>query len=152
MLTFQIQPQKEVQHKQRANHNAPHLPLFSTDCFTFRGVVYFSYFSLPPLRLAGQDFPYLLNIGLLIGAIFWRYQAQLDNLVLYTLVWLGELFAFGLVMLFAPSHLILATTNIMLGFVALVIVNGLNQPHSPGEKLNLSSTLRKKSPNRSGFC
>ena len=105
---------------------------------TILSIIYCSYFSFPALRLAGQDFPYLLTTGLLTSAIFWRYRPQPNNLVLYTLVWLGELFALGLVMLFAPSNLIFAATNIILGFVALVIVNGLDQPHSPWAKLNLS--------------
>jgi len=104
---------------------------------TILSIIYI-YVYLSDLKLEGQYFQYLLTTGLLTGAILWRYRTQPHNLVLSILVWLGELFAFSLVMLFIPSNLIFATTNIILGLLALVIIRW-QQPHSPWRKLNLSS-------------
>ncbi|MGB5714124.1 MAG: hypothetical protein WBM44_24835, partial [Waterburya sp.] len=101
-------------------------------------VISIIYLDLPDLNIEGRYFQYLLTTGLLASNLLWRYYAQPNNLVLYTLVWLGELFTYGLVMLFGQSSLIFATTNIILGLVALGIVGWLDQPNSPGTKLNLS--------------
>ncbi len=98
------------------------------------------YLYLPNLQLEEQYFPYLLTTGLVAGAILWRYRPQPNNLALYTLVWLGELFAWGLVILWGQSSLIFAATNIILGIVAGGIVGRLDQLDSLGAtKLNLSS-------------
>ncbi len=96
------------------------------------------YLYLPNLELEGQYFSYLLTTGLIAGAILWRYRPQPNNLALYTLVWLGELFAWGLVMGWGQSSFIFAATNIILGIVALGIVGWLDQSLPSETKLNLS--------------
>lgn len=104
-------------------------------------IIYLYHLCLPEVQISGQYFSYLLTTGLLTGALLWRYSLQLNNLVLYTLVWLAELFVFGLVMLFAPSNLIFATIfatiNIILGLVALKLVGCLKQLDSSEAKLNV---------------
>ncbi len=90
------------------------------------------------LRHFGVYFQYLLTTGLLIGAILWRYRQQPNNLVLYTLTWLWGLFTVGLITLFGQSNLLVATTNIVLGLVALPVVGRLAQANSPWARLNLA--------------
>ncbi|HEY9771445.1 MAG TPA: hypothetical protein V6C71_23620 [Coleofasciculaceae cyanobacterium] len=90
------------------------------------------------LRDFGVYWQYLLTSGLLISAIFWRYRQQPNNLVLYTLTWLWGLFAVGLVMLLGQSSFLFATTNIVLGLVALGVLGRLAQSDCPWARLNLA--------------
>lgn len=96
------------------------------------------YSVLPNLKIDPYFGHYLVTTALLTVAILWRYGKQPNNLVLYTLTWLGGIFAAELVRLFASSSLVLATSNIILGLVALVIVVLLAESNTPWARLNLS--------------
>jgi hypothetical protein len=96
------------------------------------------YFWLPRLELDRHYGHYLVATSLLIVGIFWRYRQQPNNLVLYTITWLGGIFAGEFVRLFTRSSLVLATSNIILGLVALVIVVLLAESNTPWARLNLS--------------
>ena len=96
------------------------------------------YLNILYFRDTGLYFQYLLATVLLAGAIIWRYYRQPNNLVLYTLVWLVELFTAALIIL-GDSGLILATTNIILGCISLAIISRLASTPSPWARLNLSS-------------
>lgn len=93
---------------------------------------------LPSLKIDRYFGHYLFTTALLTGAILWRYRQSPNNLVLYTITWLWGIFAGGLVRLFVSSSLVLATSNIVLGLIALVIVVLLDQSNTPWAKLNLS--------------
>lgn len=95
-------------------------------------------FMLPSLNIERYFGHYLFTTALLTGAIIWRYRQSPNNLVLYTITWLWAIFAGGLVRLFVSSSLALATSNIVLGLIALVIVVLLDQSNTPWAKLNLS--------------
>ncbi|MDJ0593607.1 MAG: hypothetical protein QNJ72_27085 [Pleurocapsa sp. MO_226.B13] len=103
-------------------------------------IVSIIYFNLLNISISGLYFQYLLTTGLLTGTIVWRYheQQQPNNLVLYTLVWLVALFAAALAMLLGRSGLILATTNISLGFISTIAIGWLIQTTSAWARLNLS--------------
>lgn len=83
-------------------------------------------------------FQYLLTTSLLIGAVVWRYYNQPNNLVLYTLGWLTELLAIGLVGFFGGEHLSFAITNICLGLLSWGMMQRLFSANSPWLKLNLT--------------
>ena len=95
-------------------------------------------FMLPSLKIDRYFGHYLFTTALLTVAILWRYRQSPNNLVLYTITWLWAIFAGGLVRLFVSSSLVLATSNIVLGLIALVIVVLLDQSNTPWAKLNLS--------------
>jgi hypothetical protein len=95
-------------------------------------------FMLPSMKIDRYFGHYLFSTTLLTGAIFWRYRQSPNNLVLYTLTWLLGIFAGGVVRLFVGSSFVLATSNIILGLIALVIVVLLNQSNTPWARLNLS--------------
>ena len=86
----------------------------------------------------GQYSQYLLTTILLIGAIFWRYRQQPNNLVLYTLVWLGELLTVGVAGLLGGNGLVWAIANVILGLLCLIIIAWLAQTDSPWARLNLA--------------
>ena len=106
------------------------------------------YFLLPKSAIDGQYLLYLLATGLLTSTILWRYRSpgeqsrinlvQPNNLVLYALTWLVGIFVAGLVRLVSSSTLILATSNILLGFAALVAVVLLAQSNTLWARLNLA--------------
>lgn len=98
------------------------------------------YFYLPDLTTQGLYFSYLLTTTLLLSAVFWRYRQQANNLVWYTLTWLFGLLIAAFVMVLSRSSLGFATANIILGLVALVVVNRLKQSDSPWARLNLAYT------------
>jgi len=111
-------------------------------------VISIVYFLLPRIAIDGRFLFYLLATGLLTTTIVWRYRAKVkgseinllgqpNNLVLYALTWLTGVFISGLVRLISSSTLILATSNILLGFAALVVVVLLAQSDTPWAKLNL---------------
>lgn len=86
----------------------------------------------------GVAIPYLLATLLVAWGIFWRYQKQPNNLVLYALVWLGELFTIGLIIILGGSNLICAIANISLGLLSLLVLDRLAQGNSPWTRLNLA--------------
>lgn len=96
------------------------------------------YLWLPRLELDRHYGHYLVATTLLIVSIFWRYRQQPNNLVLYTITGLGGILAGEFVRLFTSSSLVLATSNIILGLVALVIVVLLAQSNTPWARLNLA--------------
>jgi len=96
------------------------------------------YFWLPRLELDRHYGHYLVATSLLSVGIFWRYRQHPNNLVLYTLTWLGAILAGEFVRLFTSSSLVLATSNLLLGLIALVIVVLLAQSNTPWARLNLS--------------
>ena len=95
------------------------------------------YLSLPTVEVNQQFIFNLVAIMLTIGAIFWRYHAQPNNLILYSLTGLWGILAAGLVRLF-DSSLALATCNIILGLSALAVVALLSQRNTPWTRLNLA--------------
>ncbi len=93
----------------------------------------------------GQYSQYLLTNILLVVAIFWRYRQQPNNLVLYTLVWLGELLTVGVAVLLGGNGLVWAIAklaegiaNVILGLLCLIIIAWLAQTDSPWARLNLA--------------
>ncbi|MFM2314352.1 MAG: hypothetical protein RLZZ04_3628 [Cyanobacteriota bacterium] len=96
------------------------------------------YFWLPRLELDRHYGHYLVATSLLIVGIFWRYRQQPNNLVLYTITWLGGMLAGEFIRLFTSSSLVLATSNIILGLIALVVVVLLAESNTPWARLNLS--------------
>jgi hypothetical protein len=79
---------------------------------------------------------YLLSIILIAIAIIWRYRQQPNNLVLYTLVWVGELLPIGVTFFLGGNALTGAIINVFLGFLALGVVRWLTS-NSPWAELNL---------------
>jgi hypothetical protein len=110
------------------------IALITVELLVISGV----YFWLPKLELDRHYGHYLVAATLLMVGIFWRYRKQPSNLVLYTLVWLGVIGTGQFVRLFTSSNLVLATSNILLGLVALVMVVLLTQSNTPWARLNLS--------------
>ncbi len=90
------------------------------------------------LQNFGQYSQYLFTTILLIGAIFWRYRQQPNNLVLYTLVWLGELLTVGIAVLLGGNGLVWAIANVILGLLSLIVIAWLAQTDSPWARLNLA--------------
>jgi hypothetical protein len=84
------------------------------------------------------DIQYLLSIILITTAIIWRYRQQPNNLVLYTLVWLGELLGIGVTFFLGGNGLTGAITNIVMGFLALGLVRWLTLKTSAWAELNLT--------------
>ena len=84
------------------------------------------------------NFQYLSTSVLLAGAVLWRYGKRPQNLVLYTLVWLGELLVVGLLNLVHSDGLLFATANIILGLTASICVAKLTRFNSPWTRLNLA--------------
>ncbi|MEO1669183.1 MAG: hypothetical protein AAFR77_00135 [Cyanobacteria bacterium J06631_2] len=97
-----------------------------------------TYLFLPNLRIDQYFWYFLLTTGLLIGAIWWRYRSQPNNLALYTLTGLVGVFATGILRLLSDTSIVFATVNIFLGLVALVVVALVAQGNSPWTKLNLA--------------
>jgi len=83
-------------------------------------IISFTYFWLPNLALDGKFLAYLSATGLLIGILIWRYRSQPHNLILYTLTWLVGIFFVSSVRIISSSTSILAASNILLGFAALI--------------------------------
>jgi hypothetical protein len=110
------------------------IALITLELFVISGV----YLWLPSLELDRHYGHYLVATSLLLIGIFWRYKQQPNNLVLYTLTWLGVILAGEFVRLFTNSSLVLATSNLLLGLIALVIVVLLAQSNTPWARLNLS--------------
>ena len=104
------------------------------------GTISLAVLSLAYLYIADlNSYPqYLLTTALLIGAVIWRYQDQLNNRALYTLVWLTELLAIGLVAFLGGANFSFAITNILLGLVSWMIMQRLSKLDSPWLELNLA--------------
>ncbi|MCC0176444.1 hypothetical protein I4641_05560 [Waterburya agarophytonicola K14] len=83
---------------------------------------------------------YLLTSALILGAVIWRYQKQPHNLVLYTVGWLIELLAIGIVAFLGGRDLSFAVTNIILGLCAWSLMQPAVKNNSSWAKLNLAST------------
>ncbi len=101
------------------------------------------YSVLPNLKIDPDFGHYLVTTALLTVAILWRYGKQPNNFVLYIFTGLVGIFAAGLVRLFTSSSFVLATSNIILGLVALVIVVLLaesNTPWASSERLRRETT------------
>ncbi|MGL5834825.1 MAG: hypothetical protein ACRC1Z_16550, partial [Waterburya sp.] len=110
------------------------IALITLELFVISGV----YLWLPRLELNRHYGHYFIATTLLIVGIIWRYRQQPNNLVLYTITWLGGILAAEFVRLFTSSSLVLATSNIVFGLVALVIVILLAESNTPWARLNLS--------------
>ncbi|VEP11933.1 conserved membrane hypothetical protein [Hyella patelloides LEGE 07179] len=80
---------------------------------------------------------YLLTIILVATAIVRRYRKQPNNLILYALVWLIELFVAGLIITTGGNYLTLAVANIILGLISLFLVGWLETTSSSWVSLNL---------------
>ncbi|MGL6343589.1 MAG: hypothetical protein ACRC80_31150, partial [Waterburya sp.] len=89
------------------------------------------------IREFNGDIQYLLSIILIITAIIWRYRQQPNNWILYTLVWLGELFGIGITFWLGGNGLTGAITNLFISFLALGLVRWLIKT-SPWAELNLN--------------
>ena len=96
------------------------------------------YFWLPHLALDGQFFVYLLATGLLAGILIWRYRSQPNNGVLYSLTWLTGISVVGSIRVLSSNTLIFATSNLLLGFAALIAVVLLAQSNTLWARLNLA--------------
>ncbi|MEL6494450.1 MAG: hypothetical protein AAFQ41_04910 [Cyanobacteria bacterium J06623_7] len=96
------------------------------------------YFRLPVLEINGQFLLYLVAIAIVMGAIYWRYSSQPNNLVLYALVGLGSIFATGCVGLFSNSNLAFASCNLLLGLATLAIII-LFRSDTPWTRLNFAA-------------
>ncbi len=97
-----------------------------------------TYLFLSQLSIDQYFWHFLLTTGLLIGSMWWRYRAKPNNLVLYTLTGLIGVSSAGIVRLLWGDTIALATVNILLGLVALVIIALVAQGNSPWSKLNLA--------------
>ena len=80
------------------------------------------YFWLPQLNTARYIWQYLITAALLSVAVFWRYRLQPNNLVLYTLGWLGAILTTGTLVLFTNNSFAIAIGNILLGLAALLVI------------------------------
>ncbi|MEL6927353.1 MAG: hypothetical protein AAFO95_01810 [Cyanobacteria bacterium J06600_6] len=103
------------------------------------------YFWLSNLAIDGRFFTYLFATALLTWILIWRYrsdaeesEAQPNNLVLYTLTWLVGILAIGLVRIVSSSTLIFASSNILLGFAALIAMVLLVQSNTAWRRLDLA--------------
>ncbi len=90
------------------------------------------------IRGFNADIQDLLSIILITTAIIWRYRQQPNNWILYTLVWLGELFGIGITFWLEGNGLIGAITNLFMGFLALGLMRWLTLKTSSWAELNLN--------------
>ncbi|MGK7949784.1 MAG: hypothetical protein AB4368_13610 [Xenococcaceae cyanobacterium] len=81
---------------------------------------------------------YLLTTILVTTAIIWRYRQQPNNLILYAVVWLVELFIAGLIILTGGNTLTLAVANIILGLLSVGLVSWLASRSPNWGRLNLA--------------
>ena len=79
---------------------------------------------------------YIFSTILIFSAIVWRYNSQPTNLVLYSLVWLTELLAVGIVASLGGKNFSFAITNIVLGLFTWGIVQRVSK-NSPWARLNI---------------
>ena len=82
--------------------------------------------------------PYLITTGLVSIAVVWRYQTQPNNLVIYTIVWLVELFVIGIASFLGGDDFSFAITNIVLGLLAWGFIQRVAKNNSAWAKLNLT--------------
>ena len=80
---------------------------------------------------------YILSVILIFIAIIWRYNSLPTNLVLYSLAWLIELLAVGIVAFFGGENFSLAIINIVLGLFTWVTVQRVLKNNSAWTKLNI---------------
>lgn len=92
------------------------------------------YLNLDQFNYSAQ---YLLATALITGAIIWRYQKKPNNIILYSLVWLGELLTGGIIIYLGGNGLTLAVANIILGLLTLGIIGWLARKSTPWAELNL---------------
>ncbi len=102
------------------------------------GIISFVYPFLSILEVGWQSSYVLFTTVLLTSAVLWRHRLQPTNLVLFTLTWLGSLFAVALTAIFARSSLIFAITNLVLGLLSLVVIERMARPDSAWKNLSLS--------------
>jgi hypothetical protein len=102
------------------------------------GIISFVYPFLSVLEVGWQSSYILFTTVLLASAVLWRHRLQPTNLVLFTLTWLGSLFAVALTAIFARSSLIFAITNLVLGLLSLVVIERMARPNSAWKNLSLS--------------
>jgi len=83
-------------------------------------------------------FAYITATAIVLIALIWRYRLQPNNLVLYTVAWLIELLAVGIVSLLGGNGFSFAVTNIVLGLIAWSLIAKYAFSKSSGVSLNLT--------------
>ena len=101
-------------------------------------IISFIYFWLPTMAIDSNFWTLLVATSLSIAAIVWRYQFLPNNLILYTLTWLGGILTVNLVRVISSSTIVFATSNILLGFAALVVAVLIAQSNTSWANLNLA--------------